>query len=104
MPASAEAEVLASGASVGVVARKIAGRENRGAHGPIAHRGGLAELLEVANIGEHLRKIVFSGITIKQNNIKTWILEKSVVDCSQDPQGCATNTSTALLLHITSIH
>ncbi len=55
MPAGAEAEVLASGAGVGVVARKIAGRENRGAHGPIAHRSGLAELLEVADIGEHLR-------------------------------------------------
>ena len=57
MPASVEAELLASGGSVGVVARKIAGRENRGAHGPIAHRGGLAELLEVANIGEHLHMI-----------------------------------------------
>jgi hypothetical protein len=54
MPASAEAEVLASGASVGVVARKITGRENRGTHGPITHGGGLAELLEVADIGEHL--------------------------------------------------
>jgi hypothetical protein len=66
MPASAEAEGLASGASVGVVARKIAGGENRGSHGPIAHRRGLAELLEVADIGEHLptTKNVISGIAI----------------------------------------
>ncbi len=58
MPAGVKAEVLAGGASVGVVARKIASRDRRGAHGPIGHRGNLAEhggLLEVADISEHLR-------------------------------------------------
>ncbi len=58
MPAGAEAEVLASGASVGVVARKIASWDRRGAHGPIGHRGDLAEhghFIEVADISEHLR-------------------------------------------------
>ncbi len=68
MPAGVEAEVLASGAGVGVVARKIAGRENRGAHGPVAHRSGLAEPLEVADIGEHLHKKKLTGcITNKEN-------------------------------------